>query len=299
LGGLALSAGVSGTKALLAWVALNKGTPQLFLTLLDAGGRVLRQRMFTHTPGEVSDVAVINVGDGWIVAWVDERHGDPEVYTARVNRFLQTSGMHRVTRSTGAATGVTLTLVSGAALLVWADARSGNQRGWADLHGCRLSLADAKPLGSPRPIFEGESHAYSPSLASAGTGAQVAWIEARPDQQDTAPSLRLGRLGRDGRARAEALTVTLPRGVLTNVTLECDGSKCHVLATVDTEKNNSWLYGFSWNGNKLSKPVALARLGGPTGQGDAPTSLSEHVFVVERDSSGRGVGRHFRIVWSP
>ena len=104
LAGVALAPGRHGeAEALLVWSAIDQRQPQVFLTLVSATGKKLRQKMLTRSPGEVSDIAAVNVGDGWLVAWVDERSKDPEVYVTRVNRQLVRAGPeHRLTRSPGA-----------------------------------------------------------------------------------------------------------------------------------------------------------------------------------------------------
>ncbi len=110
LGGVAIRAGAGDSKeALVAWTALDNKIPQVFVTVVDAHGKKLRQRMLTRAPGEKSDVALAAVGDGWVVAWADERNNDPEVYAVRVNRFLQAAGPEkRITNAKGTAADIRL-----------------------------------------------------------------------------------------------------------------------------------------------------------------------------------------------
>jgi len=187
--------------ALLAWSAIDGGSPQVFLTLLDArGGRVL-QRMLTRSRGEVSDVAVAEVEGGWVVGWISERDGDPEVYAARVDRALKRVGHERrITTASGTATGLRLLSRGSSVLAVWSDSRGPKARAW--LTCSPLSSPEGcVPMGSEVQVSETRWHSHSPVLAAAGEGAVLGWVEST-GAESNAPS----------RAPECAWSRSMPRG---------------------------------------------------------------------------------------
>ncbi|MBN1607388.1 MAG: hypothetical protein JW940_12190 [Polyangiaceae bacterium] len=228
LGGVDLSPG-NPPESLLVWAALDQGEPEVFLTLLDASGARVRQRMLTHTRGEVWDVASARVEGGWIVGWISEREGDPEVYATKVDRMLKRSSPEqRITRASGAATGLRLLASKDSVLAVWSDSRGGEPA--ADIFAGRINVADASPLGSEIRLSKTSHHSHSPALAPARDGVVIAWLES-PMTPDSEPGAGVGvrvvDLGLDGNASAGLLIESdalQPHGGLT---IACGDTDCH------------------------------------------------------------------------
>jgi len=115
LGGVVIAPGdPAKNDALVGWAGIDNGVPQVFLTLINKRGASVAQRMLTRKPGDVSDIGLAPVADGWIVGWIDERHGDAEVYVSKVNRALVRVGNEqRITQAAGAAANVGINTGSG------------------------------------------------------------------------------------------------------------------------------------------------------------------------------------------
>jgi len=86
-GGLALSP-LGPNGGLLAWAALDRGQPHVFLTSLDKEGRKVRQVMVQQRRGEIGDIAIGAVPSGFIVAWVDRSELGASLLLARTEDGL-------------------------------------------------------------------------------------------------------------------------------------------------------------------------------------------------------------------
>jgi len=138
--------------------------------------------MLTRKPGDVSDIGLAFVGDGWMVGWIDERHDDAEVYVAKVNRALVRVGNEqRITNASGAAADLALAPLGSSVLAVWADARESQTPGTADIHAALLSPKDATRQKELR-LSATRPHSFAPALRAYGAGMLVAWLESKTDE---------------------------------------------------------------------------------------------------------------------
>jgi hypothetical protein len=299
LGGVSIRAGVGDVKeALVAWTALDNKVPQVFVTVVDASGKKLRQRMVTRAPGEKTDVALSAIGDGWMLAWIDERGGDPEVYAVRLNKFLQSAGPEkRITNAAGAASDVSLLTRGNTVLAVWADARSKERPGWASLFSATLAGADASLVGSEQKLGESTTHAHSPKLAALDKGSVLAWVESTPTAGGGTQSgaIRVAQLDDSGKASA-AQTIALPRGTPSSVALDCAGDACRVVLAAAIG-DRAELEAFHWKPAASTKPVRLVGLLGPASQAVAIELGSAGAVTMDR-AGDEGRVRQIVIDWS-
>jgi hypothetical protein len=299
LGGVALTSGEPAHKdALIAWAAIDNKQPQVFLTLVDATGRRLQQKMLTRRQGDVGDVALASVSDGFFVAWVDERHTDPEVYVTKVNRMLQrVAPERRLTTAAGGATGVTLLARGDHVIVAWADARDAEHPGWADIHGAKLRASDGEPLAAEHRIAESRLHSHSPVLAALGTNTVIAWIDHEPEASSPAAGtgVRIALLDDKASTSGEPATISASGGTPRSLALECS-ARCRFVMSVDPAGRGE-LQAFEWQPGVDPKIVRLAGLSGPGAQSVAPTLLGRELFYADQAGATQGRVRRMLIDW--
>jgi hypothetical protein len=206
IGGVALAAAPGGKtkESALAWVARERGEPQVFITKLGENGDKLAQKAVTvisrraakspdekgaktkvqiAPPNEASDVAIAYAGggegnDGWIVTWVDTRDGNAEIYVAKVDRDLKkVIPDRRVTSAPGDSAEVQIAVRGKDTFLVWSDARQNPEEGTGDIYAARLETKSLNKASEETRLFASGAHSRSPTLASTTTGLIAAWIE--------------------------------------------------------------------------------------------------------------------------
>lgn len=292
VGGVDLAPGPN-EGALLAWSAIDGNSPQVFLSLLDAHGGRLLQRMLTRSRGEVSDVAAAMVEGGWVVGWISERDGDPEVYAAKVDRALHRVGKEqRITNVSGTATGLRLFSQGASVLAVWSDARGPKGTSLADLFAIQLSAKDATPMGSEVQVTETRWHSHSPALASTGEGAVLAWVESTGAESEAASKgtgVRLVEIDTAGRPRGDLL-IDEGASVAPGLSLSCENRRCNGIFAATTASGRE-LRGFTWT--IRDREPATCRwhsLNGPTEQSFSSAFAGRTVFYVDL------VDRHGRLM---
>jgi len=198
-GGVALASAPAreGKKAeaALAWVARERGEPQVFVTTLGPGGEKVAQKGVTvinrrkgKSVSEASDVAIAYAGgeggggDGWITAWADTRDGNAEIYVARLDRALnKVVADQRVTSAAGDSIEVQLAVRGKEVFLVWSDARANPDEGSGDIYLARLDAATLKKSGPEVRLYASATHSRTPQITAAGKGFLVSWIEEGAD----------------------------------------------------------------------------------------------------------------------
>jgi len=297
-GGVAIAAGEPARReALVVWSAIDQGFPQVFLTMVDATGKRIGQRMLTRRKGEIADVAAAFTGDGFVVAWIDERDGDPEVYAAKVNRLLQRVGPEqRVTKIRGAASGLALLAKSDHVLAAWADSRNSETQGWADIYTARLRPADAAPLSAEERVAATPVHSHSPVLAALGTETILAWVDAPPEGSlpSEGSGVRVVALDAQGHAAgAPALVATA--GAPSGVAFDCAAGRCRAVVSSDVGGNTE-LAAFEWKAGAAPRPARLLSLSGPASQAGSPVLLGNELFFADQVDHKARV-RRMGIAW--
>jgi hypothetical protein len=278
--------------ALLAWSAIDGANPQVFVTLLNAQGGRLLQRMLTRGRGEVADVAVAEVGDGWIVGWVSERDGDPEVYAAKIDRALRRVGKEqRITNAAGTATGLRLASKGESVLAAWSDARGPKGTSLADVFAIRLSAKDASPMGGEVQIAETRWHSHSPVFAACGDSTVLGWVEStgmESTSSNKGTGVRLVEMDETGHPRGN-IVVGDGQNVASGLSLGCSRGHYRGVFAVRTAQGRE-LRGFDWSAESEGEPRVASFVGlrGPTEQ-PLPTALAgDRLFYADlAESRGR------------
>lgn len=295
LGGLTLLPDAATPNAGLAlWTGLDKGEPQVFLTLVGADVKRGQQRMLTRKSGAASDVAGLAVDGGFLVAWVDERSGDAEVYAARVGHGLEkTSPEQRITTADGAASELLITRVAGKPLAIWADARAAEEPGWADIYAAFLKPADAARDGGEHRLSSTRPHSFAPQVAELGSTSVLAWLEASADASPA--SVRVAELSPSGDLSGSVSVIPIEAGAPRALGLSCGDVSCHIAVTIETEGRGE-LYGFEWRPSSSSRPTRLSGLAAPSAAAVAPLVRGSFIYVADvRD--GQGLVRRLSVEW--
>jgi len=295
LGGLSLLTDSSSNKdSLLLWTGLDKGEPQVFLTLLGADGKRGQQRMLTHKSGDTSDVAGLMIDPGFLVAWVDERSGDAEVYATRVGRGLDKAGPEqRITTSAGAASDLLLTRVASKPYAIWADARAAEQPGIADIYAAFLRPSDGARDGMEHRLSNTSQHSFSPQVATLEGTTVLAWLE---EPSESSPgSVRVTTLAPSGDAAGSVSVIPLEAGTPRALGIACAETSCRLAVTVEAE-GRAELQAFEWRPSSAGRPRRLWGFAAPTAAAVAPLVRGNLIYVAdERD--GRGLVRRLAVDW--
>ncbi len=216
IGGISLAATPRDNKkpeVAMAWAALDRGEPQVFMTRLGENGEKLTQKNITSVSrkkknqiGEVSDVSLAYAGgesgggDAWILAWTDTRDGNAEIYTAKVDRALgKMVADKRLTDAPGASTEPQLAVRGKDVVVVWADARAKPDEGNSDIYVAHLKAGTLEKTGPETRIFASANHSHAPQIVATPKGFLVSWIEDYGDGSNAAESgLRIAELDDQG-----------------------------------------------------------------------------------------------------
>ncbi len=299
--GVALAPEKSGASACVAWVARDNGDPEIFLTRVGPDGKRQAQQTLTHARGEIGDVALAAVDDGWIVVWVDTRDGNGEVYAARVDHNLRRKGPEqRITNAPGDASDLALLVRERTAIVAFSDARSSPKDGLGDVFVARLKLDDASRIGDEVRLAATPDHGRTVHLEAIGQDTLVSWVE-QPSVAATGErpaQLQLAFLDPSGALRSlpEPLTVG-PRGPISSVAVSCEATSCRfALGLPDGE--GLQLSGFVWSrGDRQASPRPLASLFAGPSADVTPVILGDQVFLGDDGPPGEGRLRRLSVRW--
>ncbi|WP_044243632.1 TolB family protein [Chondromyces apiculatus] len=308
LGGVALaSAPGDNPDSVLAWVAREKGEPQVYVTRLDANGEKVTQKKVTSAQrrkgqggatSEATDVAIAHDGqDGWIVAWIDTRDGNAEVYAARLDKNLQKSGPdQRITSAPGDAAEVQIQVRGKEAWLVWSDARQDSDT--ADIWMARLDAKTLKKAAPETRLFTSPEHSRSPSLAPSGAGMLAAWIEEPAGEGATgAGSARIVQLDERGMMQGAPAPLGPQGTTAASVALTCD-TACRAVLTI-SENDVLSLRGLELTPEgRPGEAKLLGVLTGNSAQDVSPIFAGPGALFFSDDAiSGSGRVRWMSVAW--
>jgi hypothetical protein len=334
VGGVALAPAPprEGKKAetAVAWVAHERGEPQVFVTKVGPDGEKIAQKAVTaigrkkgKQTSEASDVAIVYAGgeggggDGWITAWTDSRDGNSEIYVARLDRALgKAVPEQRITSAPGDSVEVQLLVRGKDVFLVWSDARADPDQGNGDIYLARLDAATLKKAGPEVRLFASATHSRTPQIAALGKGFLVSWIEEGADPKGGAgggseAGLRLGVLDEQGVMVGAPQLVRGAEGqsAVTSAAIGCSGKACRgvLIAALDEtltlgafELSAGGQVGGDSQAPRLAGPVkTIAALNGgtqdasPAFSGPGATSL----FFADDAVGGTGRVRWMAIAW--
>jgi hypothetical protein len=320
IGGIAMaSAPAEGKKTqetVLAWVAKERGEPQVFVAKLAADGSKTAQKSVTtiarkkddkpgSVPSEASDVAVAYDGsDGFVVAWVDSRDGNGEVYVAKIDRSLnKVIPDRRITEAPGDAADVQILVRGKDTFLAWSDIRKANDDENADIYLARLESGSLKKLGPEARLFASAAHSRSPSFVVAPKTVLLTWIEEAPeDKTIRAPEtgLRIAQLDVRGALVGTPALVRSEQGALTtSAALSCGKLPCR---GVLTSAVGEALVLSAFELNPGAGPRVLKNIGSLTGsitQDVSPvfTGEADSLFFADDALGGQGRVRWMHIAW--
>ncbi|MDW8250270.1 MAG: hypothetical protein RMJ98_13325 [Myxococcales bacterium] len=299
--GVAIAGSPRRKEACLAWVARDNGDPEVFLTRVDHEGKRLGQQMLTRARGDVLDVAVAPVEDGWLVVWVDTRDGNGEVYAARVDGSLRRKGgEQRITSAPGDASELALLVQEQTAIVAFSDSRSAPSEGLGDVFVARLRADDGSKIGDEVRVASTPEHGRSLQLQSLGDSVLLAWLEHPPPSESQARSaqIHLTFLGPDGAIRSlpEVLELDKP-GPLSSLSVRCQDASCSFVVG-RPEGRQLWLSAFSWRrGERRLRLGDLAPLFAGAAADVTPVQGPGWVLVGDDSSAQEGRLRRVGIRW--
>lgn len=215
IGGVAIASGTNaGDGGAVAWVARERGDPQVRVARFDAACKRTGEVQLAVAKGDASDVAIGWADGGFVVAWVDARDGNGEVYATRLGADLKKGREQRITSAPGDATDLTMLVAGERAWLAWADPRESPNDGFADVWTAQIGTRDTKRIGEETRVLPTAAHSRSPALARSGDGAVVAWIEEAPAGADPHATRSYGAMlaGLDARGNVQGETLHLATG---------------------------------------------------------------------------------------
>ena len=294
LGGISLAS--SGQQALLAWSAMDRKKPQVFVTLLDADGKRRKQKVLTYTKkGEISAVGAVALKDGWAVAWIDTRHGHPEVYVVKLDAQLKRiSPERRLARTVGSVSGLSLLARGEVVLLARTEARS-HAQGVQDVVLSALNASDLSAIDEERVVAPGQGHAHSCRLAARGSGAVLSWVV---DQMGSlgGGAVLLAKLDSRGAAVGAPDRLAVDSGPLSAIATRCTEKECQVALNVQRGSSRG-LEALRWGGAEVSDIRPLAPLSPRLRDAIPPVFGDATLYYADSSGEERGVLRQLEVDW--
>lgn len=317
-------------ELVLAWVASDKGAPQVFVTKLDPDGKKLAQKKVTlverkskkgsgagddAASAAVSGVAIAHaplaadarrpdapVGEGFVVAWVDRRDGNGELYAARVNRDLEKTVVDkRITLAPGDAADPSIAVRGGEAFIAFSDARDGKP---SDIYLAHLDVATLREIDDDGRVYSSRGTSRSPRLFAVGGSLLLAWIEEPPEGDKSPAVLKLGLVDDLGRLIGAPRTLLAPDGAsVTSFALSCQASSlesCRGVLSYTSGAAPS-IGGFTLGAD--ASPSAVRRLGALVSAPFADPSPSfadpagSSLFFIDEAGPDRGRLRRLGLGW--
>lgn len=294
LGGVTLAHDAKTQQTLLVWAALDQNKPHVFVTLLDAAGKKLKQRMLTQTGGEVYDTAAVVVDDGFIVAWVDARSGTPKAYATKIDAQL-TRRLPDTPLSSGVVSGLALEFSDNQLWMMYAE--SSDALTTEAIYLTRLGLKDLAPMGMPTRLSSGRRHAYSAELGHTRTGLQAVWLEDESQQMDALAHLMVSRI--EAGVPSGPTELDLGEFSASSATVACGENTCRVAVTGREGSQRAVLLGGQLSAQGASGAVPLQLLAelDATGLLAAPTVLDSAIFLGDVGRGGRGWVQRVQVNW--
>lgn len=278
-------------RALLAWTALDRERPEVFVTLLGKNGAVAAQRMLTKNAGEVTALAAAPLNRGSVVAWLGARDGEHRVYAARLNDELVGTAPEQRLSPAGGFTGLALTRHGDEPWLV----SSRQEEREAVLAVTRLDPKTAARRGQEVVLARSEAGSFaSPVIVPRADGALVAWVE-RPLVGGGVASARLITLDAAAQPLGEPVSVQSVSGEASAIRLYCDGAVCQGVIDARPPEGAS-LEGFDWRPGSAPASRLLAFRQNAVSDPPAFALTDGAVFHADRIEQ-RGLLRRMAVGW--
>lgn len=306
-------------EAVLAWVARERGEPQVFVTRVGADGAKIAQKGVTviarkkppkGVPSEASDVAIVDSGDGFIVAWVDTRDGNAEIYVAKLDRALnKVVPDRRITEAPGDSAEVQIAVRGQDVFLVWSDARKSPDEGSGDIYLAHLEGATLKKVAPETLLFASALHSRTPQITSTGSGFLVSWIEDAFGVGKTDATATTERGMRIAQLDAKGMMIGAPQllrgegqAPVTSATIGCSAVRGGCRGVLTSAVGETLVLGaFSLSpGSPPSALKTIAALTGATTQDVSPvfpSGTATSLFFADDAVGGSGRVRWMQIAW--
>lgn len=203
----------TGTEFGVAWDDVKGSNRDIYFRRVSAIGATIGQTVrVTSETALQEQPSLVWDGTQYALAWTDERHGNREIYVRRLDAAGATLGSEvRVTNATGTSEAPSLVAYAPEDFgIAWQDARSGQDAIW---YGRWTGPLYPAPAGVP--VTSGPGAERTPTIASTGSEAIVAWVDTR-----VSPDAIWGRrVSTDGAALSaelqlsDALTGSQPHAV--------------------------------------------------------------------------------------
>jgi hypothetical protein len=294
LGGVTLVHDPKTQQTLLVWAALDQNKPHVFVTLLDAAGKKLKQRMLTQTGGEVYDTAAVAVDDGFVVAWVDARSGAPKAYATKIDSQLGRR-MPDTPLSSGVVSSLALDFSDNQLWMAYAE--SSDALATESIFLTRLGLKDLAPAGMATRLSSGRRHAYSPELARASGALQVVWLEDESQELDARAHVMTSRV--EAGVTRGPTELGLEEFSASSATVACGENACRVVVAAREGAQRAVLLGgpVSGGNGRETGPLELLTELDATGLLAAPTVLDSAIFLADVGRGGRGWVQRVEVDW--
>lgn len=294
LGGVTLAHDPKTQQTLLVWAALDQNKPHVFVTLLDAAGKKLKQRMLTQTGGEVYDTAAVVVEDGFVVVWVDARSGTPKVYGTKIDTQLGRR-MPDTPLSSGVVSSLALDFSDNQLWMSYAE--SSDALATETIFLTRLALKDLAPMGMATRLSSGRRHAYAPEVAHVRGGLQVVWLEDESQDLDARSHVVSSRV--EAGVASGPTELGLEEFSASSATVACGENGCRVVVAGREGTQRAVLLGgavSSRNAGETAPLRVLAELDA-TGLLAAPTLVDSAIFLADVGRGRRGWVQRVEVSW--
>jgi hypothetical protein len=289
--GMSLTHDPKTQNTLLVWAALDQNKPHVFVTLLDAQGKKLKQRMLTQTPGEVYDTAAVAVEDGFVVAWVDARSGEPRAYATKIDAQLARR-MPDTPLGSGAVSGLALESSDNQLWLAYAE--SSESLANESIYAVRVAIQDLRLVGVPTRLSSGRRHAYSPELAHSKAGVQALWLEDESQELDALAHVLTSRI--EAGVVSGSSELDLLGFSASSATVSCqENGACRIAVTGRDGSQRAVLLGGMLGGRSAGLQI-LAELDA-TGLLAAPALLDSAIFLGDMGREGHGWVERIQVEW--
>jgi hypothetical protein len=299
VGGVALAA--AGDEPALAWVGIDAGVGQVFLTRISTSGEKQAQKMITHSKGGCTDVALAAAFGGYVVGWIEPHDATAVVNVVKVSKDLAKIGAERkVADAKGDASELHLLAKGDELWLAWNEVRP--DAALSGIFGARLKAPDLASIGDLLRVATTAPHARGLDLAAAGEGALLAWIEddTRSRGAGTSPaklekrSIVLASLDASMHFAGDPARPALASDP-TAIALDCRQGCRVVVSSADQEQ--LLLDGFGFQNGRADPTSRLLAIAGSSTEDTSPVLVGDWLFFAEDNLHGAGRVRRGKILW--
>ncbi len=186
-GGLALASDAEGTSVAIAWAGIVHGVSQLFVTRWALDGKHSTEFQLTHRKqGDIGDVNLVRVDDGWAVAWIDSEGSTSEPHLLRLDHLLHMKPETRMGPTGQGANRCTLLAREHDGLLVWSRAAT-DAPTESELFVSRWARDTGAKQGEPQRVVRTPDAIRAVQLAPGAATTPLFWLAQPSDGKPEHP----------------------------------------------------------------------------------------------------------------